>query len=281
MIASVYEREIRASLDSVWENVFDWEHLPWLHSQAFDSIELRDSGDWGWQADLGFPGGGRAELELVVDRPANHYVARTLDGAGSPGEIWTRLEPVESGRTRIRVEFCVLPLPEGDLDRIGTAYVALYTGLWDQDEEMMQVRERAFAGRGKSATSDCERLPAESSHADSDTVSNDLGAWTELAPRLPLLIEFGGHRFRLVELGGRPVAHSVECPHWLGPLAECPIDDGVVICPWHGYGFDVETGRSTQGRSLRLRPAPRVELDTQTGRVRIFRDPAGEKPAGV
>ena len=107
VVASVYEREVRAGLDSVWENVFDWEHLPWLQSQAFSSIALRASGSWGWRAEVVFPGDARAEIELVVDREANRYVARTLEGSGAPGEIWTSLDPVDPSRTRIRVEFCV------------------------------------------------------------------------------------------------------------------------------------------------------------------------------
>jgi len=35
-------RTIGASLERVWENVFDWEHLPWLHRQDFASIDLID-----------------------------------------------------------------------------------------------------------------------------------------------------------------------------------------------------------------------------------------------
>ena len=32
---AVYRRRIGASLERVWENVRDWEHLPWLHRQSF------------------------------------------------------------------------------------------------------------------------------------------------------------------------------------------------------------------------------------------------------
>jgi nitrite reductase/ring-hydroxylating ferredoxin subunit len=34
------------------------------------------------------------------------------------------------------------------------------------------------------------------------------------------------------------------CPHFGGPLDDAPVDDrGIVTCPWHGYRFDVRTGR--------------------------------------
>ncbi len=50
---AVYRRTIRASLARAWENVLDWEHLPWLHRSAFSDIEHIDSGAWGWRARVG------------------------------------------------------------------------------------------------------------------------------------------------------------------------------------------------------------------------------------
>ena len=35
----VYERSLPVSAERVWENVRDWEHLPWLHASSFSSIE--------------------------------------------------------------------------------------------------------------------------------------------------------------------------------------------------------------------------------------------------
>ena len=49
-LVGVYRRAVHASLERVWENVFDWEHLPHLHHQSFSAIECVDSGDWGWRA---------------------------------------------------------------------------------------------------------------------------------------------------------------------------------------------------------------------------------------
>ena len=266
--AAVYEREIGAEIARVWENVFDWEHLPWLHDQAFESIELREAGDWGWHADVGFPGGGFSEIELAVDRESSCYVARTRSGIGAPGEIWTYLTPSTGRTTSIRVEFWVPPLPsamleempegaaEEVLEKIGSAYLNLYAGLWDQDEEMMQ---------GRVAASDRRQ---ERDGADSSQVV-DLGDITALRSKLPLVVDFQGHRFRVVEVEGELLTHSIECPHWLGPLEACEIEAGEITCPWHGYRFDVATGQSADDRGLRLRSAPRVEIDSATGNVRL------------
>ncbi len=255
VVASVYTREIGASLERVWENVYDWEHLPWLHSEAFGEIERLASGGWGWHARVGLRGGGESEIELVTDEPGRRYVARTLTGRGAPTEIWTALDPTGPDTTAIRVEFCVPPREsEQALRHLGEQYVSLYTLLWSQDEEMMQGRESALT-EGP--------VPA----AGGAVVA--LGDLEALRARLPLIVEHGGRSFRVVEVDGELLAHAVRCPHLLGPLDECGIVDGRIVCPWHGYAFDVRTGASADGRGLRLAAAPRVEVDPASGEVRL------------
>ncbi|MBW4043564.1 Rieske (2Fe-2S) protein [Acidipila rosea] len=33
-----------------------------------------------------------------------------------------------------------------------------------------------------------------------------------------------------------------ECPHRGGPLGQGTIEDGMVMCPWHAWAFNVKTG---------------------------------------
>jgi nitrite reductase/ring-hydroxylating ferredoxin subunit len=267
VVAAVYEREIEASLERVWENVYDWEHLPWLHSEAFNSIEILESGEWGWRARVELAGDSKAEIELITDRVARRYVARTFAGAGAPSEIWTSLDPVAGDRTAIRVEFCLQPMPDDVIEKLGSGYVSLYTLLWDQDEQMMQTRETALANRQTVVSQDAETL--------------SIGGLDEVRSRLPLLIEFAGHPFRIVELGGELLAHSVECPHRLGPLDACKEIEGRISCPWHGYQYDIRTGKSSDGRSLRLRSAPRVVVDAASRWVSVELAGDGESAAVV
>jgi nitrite reductase/ring-hydroxylating ferredoxin subunit len=39
--------------------------------------------------------------------------------------------------------------------------------------------------------------------------------------------------------------HAIDgiCPHAGGPLAKGQLEQNVVTCPWHGWQFDVTTGR--------------------------------------
>ena len=259
VLAACYERTVVVSLERVWENVLEWEHLPWLHARAFGSIEKLEAGDWGWRAALGGvdaiagedPSG--SVVELSVDREANRYVVRTEAGMGQGSEIWTRLEVEADERTRITVEFRVPPLPPDVLAVVGRVYVDLYTGLWDEDDEMM--RERA------------ERL-RELAAAPTPRVV-DLGSLETLRTRLPLEVEFAGRPHRVVELEGRLMAHSAVCPHMFGPLFAADGDKATLECPWHGYAFDLRTGRSCDGRGLQLAPAPKVVVDGQTGRCSL------------
>jgi len=260
--AAVYERTVRASLERVIENVLDWEHLPWLHARAFASIEKLDAGAWGWRARLGGAGGGAdSVIELLLDPEARRYVVRT---GGEPGvapasEIWTSLEPGADAdsdaedATRVRVEFRVRPLDEEVLAAVGRIYVDLYTMLWDEDEEMMCERS--------------ERLREQASPPPDSPV--DLGTADELRARLPIDVVFGGRRFRVVERGGRFVARAAVCPHMLGPLFPADGDDATLECPWHGYRFDATSGRSCDGRGLRLPKAPEVSLDAVPGRCTL------------
>jgi len=109
-----YRRTVAAPIERVWENVFDWEHLPWLHRRRFSWIRRVDSGPWGWRARLDVqPASGRELLlELVRDGEENRYVARTLEGPGSGTEIWTELSP-EGDVTRVEVEFHVPEVAAG------------------------------------------------------------------------------------------------------------------------------------------------------------------------
>ncbi len=251
---AVYRRRIDASLERVWENVRDWEHLPWLHRESFASIALEQEGEFGWRARVGLraPAEPAIRLELVAESQ-RRYVARTLEGPGAATEIWTRLAPVDARRTDIEVEFLLPGVAASRRDALGDSYIALYTRLWDQDESMMQRRSWLLEAP-RAARAARERV--------------DLGPASELENRLPLRVAFGGRLVVVTRCDGELLAYDALCPHALGPLDAAEIVDGLVVCPWHGRAFDVRSGRGCgTGNRLRLSPAPRVEI--ADGRVRL------------
>lgn len=275
--AAVYERELDASLERIWENVLDWEHLPHLHSQAFSSVRMMSEDADGWHGEVGIPGlsGATAEIDVRIDRLNLRYSTRTVSGAGAGTEIVTTLFPRDERRTGIRVEFFVPWAPPGTESATGEFYRTLYVGLWDQDQEMMLGRQReedavALATATEGAVQVRSRSDTDAElclqiGAAGTTVS--LGRIRALASQLPLDVELAGRRFRVVGIDGKLHAYDTRCPHLGGPLAADPQNACEVVCAWHGYRFDVQSGGSPEGRPLRLFPKAVVEVRACDGEV--------------
>jgi nitrite reductase/ring-hydroxylating ferredoxin subunit len=74
-----------------------------------------------------------------------------------------------------------------------------------------------------------------------------------------MTIEDRGRRFRIVELNGKLIAHATVCPHTLGSLGTATLAaDGIIECPWHGFRFDIVTGKCVSGHQCNLAPAPQI-----------------------
>jgi nitrite reductase/ring-hydroxylating ferredoxin subunit len=243
---AVYRRRVRASEARVWENVLDWEHLPWLHRHAFAGCERLEASREGWRARVRLPHGDEILLELEVEPGRRRYVARTREGPGAGTEIWTEVRPMGPAETDVLVSFHVPGAGGADL---GDAYRRLYARLWDEDEAMMRRRQQVLdAGWLRAAP------PAGGLR---------LGPAEALRARAPLAIEAGGVPLRVVALGDALYVHAATCPHWGGPLEEQSPGDPCVRCPWHGYRFDVRDGANPDGRPFRLAFARRVEIDAR------------------
>jgi nitrite reductase (NADH) small subunit len=61
---------------------------------------------------------------------------------------------------------------------------------------------------------------------------------------------------------GRLFATQSHCPHRQGPLADGIVGAGTVLCPFHAWKFDLETGRCA-GENVTLRTFPVHEIDGQ------------------
>ena len=47
-----YRRRLPVSLERMYENTLDWQHLPHLHSSSFTSLAIETAGAWGWRASV-------------------------------------------------------------------------------------------------------------------------------------------------------------------------------------------------------------------------------------
>jgi nitrite reductase (NADH) small subunit len=49
---------------------------------------------------------------------------------------------------------------------------------------------------------------------------------------------------------GKCSAMDNVCAHRGGPLGQGIVDQGKIVCPWHGWQFDLVTGKSEQSPTL-------------------------------
>jgi nitrite reductase/ring-hydroxylating ferredoxin subunit len=247
-----YRRVLPVSLERMYENALDWEHLPYVHASSFAAIRCLDAGQWGWRAELTGAGGEASIIELLLDRRCHRWITRNLEGPNAGAEIWTHvfaLAPVAGAeRIEIVVDFFVPDVPEAGRARVGQAYALLYATLYDEDVAMMVERQAQLDRRVEGSRPDERRLA--------------------LGPRevldLPLRCTVAGRDYVVAEDTGSLVAYPAICPHALGPLARGALGQGVVTCPWHGYRFDVRSGECLSGHSCRLSRLPVISEESGT-----------------
>lgn len=78
-----------------------------------------------------------------------------------------------------------------------------------------------------------------------------LATLEELPPGGAREVEFEGRVYALFHVDGQISAIDGICPHQGGPLAEGQVEGTCVICPWHGWEFDIRTGKTPLGPKIK------------------------------
>lgn len=71
--------------------------------------------------------------------------------------------------------------------------------------------------------------------------------------------QVGGKAIAVANIDGQFYAINNTCIHRGGPLADGPLEGTTVTCPWHGWEYDVRTGRVGQNPTAGVESYP-VEL---------------------
>ena len=71
--------------------------------------------------------------------------------------------------------------------------------------------------------------------------------------------QIDGKCVALANVGGQFHAINGVCLHRGGPLADGPLEGKVVTCPWHGWQYDVTTGKVGQNPTVGVESYP-VEI---------------------
>ncbi|MEL7028663.1 MAG: Rieske 2Fe-2S domain-containing protein [Pseudomonadota bacterium] len=83
----------------------------------------------------------------------------------------------------------------------------------------------------------------------------------------------GGESVAVFKYDGKVSAVSNACKHQNGPLAEGKVVDGCITCPWHGYQYYPDSGRSPPPFTEEIKTY-RVKIDDE----QVFIDPNGLTP---
>jgi nitrite reductase (NADH) small subunit len=78
-------------------------------------------------------------------------------------------------------------------------------------------------------------------------------------------IPCGDKTMCVANLGGQFFALDNTCIHQGGPLGEGVVEKGKIVCPWHGWAYDLKTGELAPGRPG-VKPYP---LKVENGDVLI------------
>lgn len=254
---ATYTREMPVSLERMYENALDGEHLPYLHQSTFSYVDILESGSWGWRAKAGMQPRSvltDMEIELVLYREEFCWKTRTLRGLGKGTEIWTHVIPLGERRIKVIVDFYVPKVPPLLKSIYADYYLEVYERLYDEDEMMMSQRQDALdlkadkPGRKK-------------------TQRYSLGTINEVKAKVPFTVVIEDQSVCVNALDGQLIAYSATCPHMLAPLGNEPVVNGVVECPWHAYRFDVKTGECVSGQRCRLKAAPTISIDDKNREV--------------
>lgn len=247
-----YKRSLPVSMERMLENALDWEHLPHVHASSFGAIECVDSGRWGWRARTAQPTVPGAEgvsahnqsLELLVDLQSHYWATAILVGPVAGIEIHTQATPVAEHEIEIDVRFySVQPVDAVHVPLYLDALRVQYALLYDEDLLLMQGRQRALDNQSS------WRGNESASAGASEPLEMLLGEASSIAASGPMSVDTPTGRYCVRRHAGAWLVHSAVCPHMLGPLDEAKVDaQGVITCPWHGYRFDLLSGKNLQAR---------------------------------
>lgn len=86
------------------------------------------------------------------------------------------------------------------------------------------------------------------SNKEQITLPFDLAHVDDVPEGKSLIIDIPqGKQVALFKLHGHIYALDNACPHMGGPLGEGEVNCDVVVCPWHGWQFDIKNGTNISG----------------------------------
>lgn len=85
---------------------------------------------------------------------------------------------------------------------------------------------------------------------------------SDIPPGGTKVVKVKDREIALFHAGADYFALSNACPHRGGPLGEGDLENGVIVCPWHGWQFKINTGEFLINPSIKAACFPvKIEGD--------------------
>lgn len=290
MLEVSYEKIIPFPFDVVLSQYFDYEHVAHVHPKTLGEYRLVERDGDRIVYDQIWPPGrfGRRRVSRVVQRfhPPNRTTFEFVSGLHRGIGVDSTLHPHPEG-TLVR-ETYRLPLPNWGWLRplLLPAMMRTIDRVWEEDLRVEVCHggwpgvpdERAdepdATGGAVSSATGGPPPPTETTERQ---LALDLGAVAELPPGSARCVRVerpddaseDALELAVFHPPGGPCAVSNRCPHTGGPLALGRIEDGAVVCPWHGAAFDLRTGRAVRGPTSE--PVRAYSVREEAGRLVALR----------
>ncbi len=93
-----------------------------------------------------------------------------------------------------------------------------------------------------------------------------VGRVEEIPPGTIRALEVDEHEIAIANVGGEFYATQGHCLHLSGPLGEGRLEGKTLSCPWHGWQYDVTTGKNEFDHAIQLQ---RFEVKVEGGEVKV------------
>ena len=88
----------------------------------------------------------------------------------------------------------------------------------------------------------------------------------EVPPGMIREFQIDGKTFALANVEGKLYAINNLCLHRGGPLGQGMVEGSKIVCPWHGWAWDTQTGAAVQNSQMKVSVYP---LKIENGNVLV------------
>ena len=93
-----------------------------------------------------------------------------------------------------------------------------------------------------------------------------VGRVEDIPPGTIRAVEVDDQEIAIANVDGEFFATQQHCLHLQGPLAEGWLEGKTLSCPWHGWQYDVRTGKNEFDHSIQLQT---FEVKVEGGEVKV------------